>query len=123
VEERLLASGDYLTFAQVADHLGGSPAAVAAQITQWVQAGQVFTLVLDGAARVPRYALAGLHPHPGLAPVLHLLAPRKSGLQLAAWFDSACGFLGGRRPRDLLATEPAQVRAAAQDERIGPVHG
>ncbi len=34
---------------------------------------------------------------------------------LAAWFDSTSRFLGGKRPRELLTTEPAKVIAAARN--------
>lgn len=34
---------------------------------------------------------------------------------LAGWFDSSSRFLGGRRPRELVAVEPAKVLAAARN--------
>ena len=33
---------------------------------------------------------------------------------LAGWFDSTSRFLGGKRPRELVANEPAKALAAAR---------
>ena len=38
-------------------------------------------------------------------------------------FQSVNGFLGGKRPQDLLATDPDRVIAAARDEVLGVLHG
>ena len=35
---------------------------------------------------------------------------------MATWFLADNSYLGGQRPQDLLATAPARVIAAAQDE-------
>ena len=34
---------------------------------------------------------------------------------LAGWFDSSSRFLGGKRPRELVANEPAKALAAARN--------
>jgi hypothetical protein len=64
---------------------------------------------------IPRYALGDdLRPLPGLTPVLPLLEGY-TGERLASWFESPSSFLGGARPREILATDPSRVLAAARD--------
>jgi hypothetical protein len=66
---------------------------------------------------------AGYRPLKALAPVLHEFGTSKSGWGLGYWFAGVNSFLGGRRPLDLLATHPALVLAAAEDEMAGVEHG
>lgn len=47
----------------------------------------------------------------------------KSEWGLACWLSGVNGFLGGRRPVDLLATDPELVLSAARDEMAGVQHG
>jgi hypothetical protein len=42
---------------------------------------------------------------------------------MAYWFLSDNGFLGGKRPQDLLASAPERVIVAAMDEVEGIAHG
>lgn len=63
----------------------------------------------------PRYALgADFHPLPVIKDILTVLADYDADL-LAAWFDSTSRFLGGQRPREIVATVPADVLAAARN--------
>ena len=58
-----------------------------------------------------------------MADVIGILAGHKDGWGMAYWFQSVNGFLGGKRPQDLLATDPDRVIAAARDEVQGVLHG
>jgi len=58
-----------------------------------------------------------------VADVIGILAGHKDGWGMAYWFQSVNGFLGGKRPQDLLATDPDRVIAAARDEVLGVLHG
>jgi hypothetical protein len=46
----------------------------------------------------------------------------RDGWGLAFWFHSANSFLGGKRPKDFLASQSGLVVAAAADEVIAAVH-
>lgn len=48
---------------------------------------------------------------------------KKDGWGLAYWFRSDNSFLGGKRPQDLLASDPERVIAAAEDEVQEVAHG
>ena len=84
-------------------------------IEAWKQQGKVFALQMHGEDRYPRYALdADLRPLPVVSDLLTLMTGYKP-IQVAAWFDSTLRFLSGKRPRELLETEPDTVLAAARN--------
>jgi hypothetical protein len=55
-------------------------------------------------------------PRPIIEKILLLLSPYRSRWDIALWCSASNGWLGGRRPEELLEIEPASVlRAAEQD--------
>lgn len=92
-------------------------------LNQWLAAGLVYTIEVDGMPKVPLYALDGNgEPAAGLKPVLQILAGL-GGVQLAAFFESPSTWLDGRRPREVLHSDPAAVMYAAQNRMSGALHG
>jgi hypothetical protein len=88
--------------------------------------GRIFAIEVDGAKLFPFYALdpsLGFLPHKTLAEILNIFSWSKSGWELAFWFSSVTGFLGGQRPQDLLIKYPERVLVAAQDYSLGITHG
>lgn len=75
--------------------------------------------------RFPAYGLnpLTLQPLPGMASVLSILEDVRDPWFLAMWFEAVNGYLGGARPRDLLALDPARVAFAAQAEASPIEHG
>jgi hypothetical protein len=122
----VLASGQWLTAAQIAELAGFSTSNPSAQPNKWKKDGQIFAIRHQGLDYFPAYGLdakAGYRPLKPLAPVLALFADRKDGWGLAYWFESVNSFLAGKRPRDVLAKRPDQVLAAAADEMQEIAHG
>ena len=122
----VLTSGDWLTAGQIAEVAGFSSANPSAQPNKWKKEGQIFAIRHQNLDYYPGYGLdatAGYRPLKGLAPVLAVLDGAKDGWGLAYWFASANSLLGGNRPQDLLASAPARVLAAAQDEMAAIAHG
>lgn len=122
----VLESGDWLTAVQIAEMAGLSATNPSAQPNKWKKDGQIFAIRHRGVDYFPGYALdpaSEYRPVKGLAKVLGALRGIKDDWGLAYWFGAANSFLGGRRPQDLLAGQPARVLAAAEDEITGPVHG
>jgi hypothetical protein len=81
------------------------------------QKGRLFALERSGEKLYPLYVFG-----PDFTPVLAIKAvldvfPSRSPLATACFFESTSSFLGGRRPRELLNSEPGQVIAHALDER------
>lgn len=92
-------------------------------LDQWLAAGLIYTIEVDGMPRVPLYALnANGEPVAGLKPVLQTLTGL-GGVQLAAFFESPSTWLDGRRPREVLPNNPAAVLYAAQNRMSGALHG
>jgi hypothetical protein len=122
----VLDDGDWLTAAEVATIAGFSASNPSAQPNKWKREGLIWALRHRGVDYYPGYGLdpkAGHRPIKALAQVLAVFAGRKDDWGLAYWFASVNSFLGGRRPQDLLASEPSKVVAAAQDEATGVLHG
>ena len=115
----VLESGDWLTAAQIAQLAGLSTRNPSAQPNKWKKQGQIFAISHGGVDYFPGYGLdadAGFRPLKSLAKVIEAFAGHKDGWGMAYWFRSDNGFLGGKRPQDLLSTAPQRVIEAAEDE-------
>lgn len=122
----VLESGDWLTAAQLTQLAQLSTANPSAQPNKWKKAGRIFAIRHNGVDYFPAYGLdkdEGFRPLKALAQVIEVFDGHKDGWGMAFWFLSANSFLGGKRPQDLLATQPERVIAAARDEVQGVEHG
>jgi len=122
----VLESADWLTAAEVAEVAGFSAQNPSTQPNKWKKEGRIFAVRRNGVDYYPGYALdpdAAYRPLKALAPILETFAGRKDEWSIAIWFASVNSFLGGRIPKDLLASDPDQIQAAAEDEMAGVVHG
>lgn len=106
---------EWLTAQQLAELANLGPGNPVASVNRWKQTGKVFAIRRDGKDFFPRYAFGpDFRPLPAMAKVMTELVGYKAE-QMAAWFESTSGFLGGARPRELLASDPDRVIAAARD--------
>lgn len=122
----VLESADWLTAAQVAELAGLSASNPSTQPNKWKRQKQIFAITHNGVDYFPGYGLdpnTGYRPRKALKPVLDVFGEHKDGWGLAYWFLSANSFLGGKRPQDVLASEPERVIAAAEDEVKEVNHG
>lgn len=122
----VLEGGAWLTAAEVAKVTGFPGSDPGAQLDMWRKNGQIFAVRHHGADYFPGYAFdpsTGYRPVQRLAPVLDVFRGRKNDWGLAYWLASVNGFLDGKRPQDLLVSEPERVLAAAEDEAAGILHG
>lgn len=103
---------DWLTAAEIG-HVADLGADPTETVSRWKREGRTFALREGDEDVYPRYAFTpDWHPLPVIADILAVLAGYGPEL-LAAWFDSTSRFLGGRRPRELVATDSAAALAAA----------
>ncbi|UXJ50096.1 hypothetical protein [Pseudomonas citronellolis] len=122
----ILKGADWLTASEIAGLAGFSASNPSAQPNKWKREGAIFALRHHGVDYFPGYGLdplTGYRPAKAMAEVLKVFYGSKDSWALAGWFQSVNSFLGGRRPQDLLTSEPERVIAAAQDEMEGIAHG
>lgn len=122
----VIETGEWMTAAQIAEIAGFSTTNPSAQPNKWKREGQIFAIHHRGTDYFPGYALdasTDYRPSKGLARALKVFRGKKDDWGLAYWFASVNSFLGGKRPQDLLISEPDRVVAAAEDEVAGVLHG
>jgi hypothetical protein len=88
-------------------------------MSQWHAEGRIFLVTRDSAAFYPAFQFGpDLHPQLIVGEILTILrqAPPRSNWDNALWFIAANGWLAGQSPLDLIFTEPALVKDAAEQE-------
>ncbi|HYN21422.1 MAG TPA: hypothetical protein VE078_10720 [Thermoanaerobaculia bacterium] len=115
--EQLLQEFGALTSAEVAELAGSRAGNKAALANRWKQEGRIFPVTHQGQLLFPAYQLDREgQPRAVIADILSTLGQRSRDWELALWFTSATGWLGARRPVDLLESDPAAVAEAARHE-------
>ncbi|WP_145586897.1 integrase [Yersinia kristensenii] len=121
---RILADSVWLTARELSEKASFKNTNPSAGPNRWKSAGRIFALQLNGKDKYPEYALdEGFRPIPVVKQVISLLGEKKTPWGLAIWFGSENSWLGGKKPKDVLATIPKQVLLAAQAEAEGGAHG
>ncbi len=112
-----LAEFGALTSKQVAELVGSRASNRAALANRWKAQGRIFAVEAGGQSLFPAFQFAeDGQAKPVVAEVLAAFGPRAAGWQTALWFTSANGWLGAKRPVDLLRSAPEAVAAAARQE-------
>lgn len=94
--------------------------------SKWKSAGKIFSIYYLNEDLYPIYALDinnGFRPYDAMKEVIGILSPKKDNWGMAYWFASVNGYLGGKRPQDVLAINPEAVKEAARTEVEGIIHG
>ncbi|WP_258953892.1 integrase [Yersinia similis] len=121
---QILADSVWLTARELSEKASFKSTNPSAGPNRWKSAGRIFALQLNGKDKYPEYALdEGFRPIPVVKQVISLLGEKKTPWGLAIWFGSENSWLGGKKPKDVLATMPMQVLRAAQAESEGGTHG
>lgn len=113
-----LAEFGTLTSAEVAQLAGSNAANRAALANRWKAEGRIFAVETGGQTLFPAFQFSDDNgqPRPIIAEILAVLQPRLSGWQTALWFTGRNGWLGAKRPVDVLASDPSTVVEAARQE-------
>lgn len=119
----LLGEFGALTAAQVAGLAGSEAKNTSALAGRWRREGRLIAVEHHGTVYYPGFQFHGTgKPKPVVADVLRYLGPPAvTPWQQALWFTSANGWLGGRRPVDLLDDHGDAVVAAAREALREPV--
>lgn len=122
----ILQSHDWVTAHEIAHLAHFSASNPSSQPNKWKQAGKIFALRHEGVDYFPIYGLdpgQGFRPFSAMESVISTFDSMKDAWAIAFWFATANTFLGGKRPKEALPTNPAGVLSAAQEEVSGVVHG
>ena len=122
----ILHSNDWITAHEIAELAQFKSSNPSSQPNKWKLSGKIFALRHEGVDYFPIYGLDpahGFRPFARLGSVISTLASMKDGWGMAFWFASPNGYLGGKRPKDLLQSDPQGVLEAAEDEVAGVIHG
>jgi hypothetical protein len=112
-----LAEYGTLTSKQVAELVGSRATNRAALANRWKAQGRIFGIEAGGRSLFPAFQFAqDGKARPVIAEVLAVFGPKAAGWQTALWFTGANGWLGAKRPVDLLESAPESVAAAARRE-------
>jgi hypothetical protein len=106
-----------LSSAEVSELAGSRAANKAALAHRWRQEGRIFSVPHQGVSYFPGFQFDGEgQPIPAIAEVVRRLGSRSTEWGMALWFTANNGWLGGRRPVDLLREDPQAVVTAADRE-------
>lgn len=121
--DAVLQGTEWNSAAEIGLRLHAKAANPHAAATRWLQSGRIFGIDHRGKRIYPAYIFdATWQPLPAVKQVLEVL-DGYSPFRVAAWFESTNSFLGGKRPREVIASDPRAVVAAAEDHKVGAVHG
>lgn len=113
----------WMTSKEVGARVDPTAANKHAQASRWLREKRIFAIERANVKEFPSYAFDPLgNPVQELREILAIL-DGYSPFRVASWFESTSSQLDGRRPRELLGTNPAAVIEAARAHVQGPVHG
>jgi hypothetical protein len=103
-----------LTSTDIGELAGTKATNRAALAHRWKADGRIFSVPHQSGNVFPGFQFSGEgQPLPAIADVIEILGDRFAAWELALWFTTPNGWLGGRRPVDLLERDPDRVSAAA----------
>lgn len=113
----LLREFGAMTSAQVGESAGSKSPNRGALAHRWKSDGRIFAVSHQGLNYFPGFQFTDEgQPIGPIGKIIRILADKLGPWELALWFTGGNGWLGGRRPVDLLRADPATVVAAAERE-------
>lgn len=126
LKKTILDDSEWLPAQEVSRRSGGSitvrnPSGLP---NRWKRARKIFAITSEGRDLYPAYALdIGGQPLPLMKKIIDVFGETKTPWSLAVWFGTLNSWLGNKKPKDLLISEPNKVLEAARRAKEGPVHG
>jgi hypothetical protein len=118
----VLRSGDFLKAAVIAKRAGCR----SVELARWKAEKSIFAIRERGRDYFPLFALNpddNYRPYRAVREVLGIFGDSQSSWGIASWFIGLNSFLDDQAPKDLLASNPDWVTAAAKDEVKEIQHG
>lgn len=120
----VLREGEWIASGELSDRAHFTNRNRSAGPNAWKRRGKIFAVSVDGQDRYPDYAFdEAWQPLPVIKRVLAIFDGTRTSWALAAWFATENSWLGGRKPKDLLNSDPLAVAEAALQARSGALHG
>ncbi|CAN7652227.1 hypothetical protein [Caballeronia sp. 15715] len=121
--EAVLSGTEWLTAQEVGQRQNPDATNQHAVASRWKKEGKVFFIEHKGVTLYPKYIFDEFgNPVSEVAEVLKIFQGYRP-FRIASWFESTSSMLRGKRPREVLGTDPKAVVEAARDQVVGPVHG
>ena len=115
--EELISEFGVLSSTGVASLAGSRAKNKASLANRWKQEGRIFSVPHRGSVYFPSFQFDSEgRPREAVAGVIRAWGSKISEWGLGLWFTAANGTLGGKRPVDLLESEPDRVVGAAERE-------
>ncbi|BCQ34013.1 MULTISPECIES: DUF2384 domain-containing protein [Erwinia] len=124
IREFVLSEDRWIRSGELSDKAHFTNANRSAGPNAWKRRGKTFAINVEGQDRYPDYAFdEAWQPLPVIKQVLDIFDGTRTPWSLAAWFATGNSWLGGRRPKDLLTSDPQAVTDAALQAKSGAQHG
>ncbi|NHB93443.1 MbcA/ParS/Xre antitoxin family protein [Photorhabdus cinerea] len=124
LKNRIITDSKWLTASELSKLVGSKSVNPSAAANRLKKSKKIFALQIGGKDLFPLYALdEGGQPLPVIKKIIALFGDKKTPWAIAIWFGTPNSWLGNKKPKDLLLTQPNDVYIAAKEEVEGPCHG
>lgn len=124
LKEHILTDAIWLNANQLSEQVGFENKNRSAGPSNWKRRNKIFAISHQGKNLYPRYCLdEAYQPLPIVKEILDIFDNTKSGWSLAFWFGIGNSWLGGAKPKDVLADDKTRLIQAAKACRDGLQHG
>ena len=102
------------TSTEVATQSSSTARNVAAIASRWAREGKIFSVRFEGKTWFPRFQFQDGSPIPAVAAVIKAFPKHATGWDLAFFFTNPNSYLAGRKPIEILRSDPERVTSLAQ---------
>jgi hypothetical protein len=102
------------TSTEVAKQSTSTAKNVSAIASRWVSEGKIFSVRFEGKTWFPRFQFQNGSPIPVVGNVIKILSKRSTGWELAFFFTNPNAYLAGRKPVEILRSDPERLKSVVQ---------
>lgn len=102
------------TSTEVAKQSTSTARNVSAIASRWVAERKIFSVRFEGKTWFPRFQFQDGSPIPVIAAVIKIFQTHATGWDLAFFFTSPSSYLAGRKPIEILKSDPEKIKSLAQ---------
>lgn len=112
--QQFMRSNPFWTSAQVAAESTSTARNRAAIASRWLREKKIFAIRYEGQQCFPRFQFQDGVPSPAIAQVIKIFPEHATGWDLAYFFATPNPNIGGRKPIELLKSNPSRVVSLAE---------